>query len=144
MENSFEGEKMFGSKDIAAAAIKMALTADRTQEKSLQAQYAKMGILTAAADYGGEFISSVMKIIERAVVCAKREGVIKDSHAEEGAVAGAAREALTQIMNKAIGLNVGGKIGVARYNDHVSVAVFFGIGLLHLNEVSIGLGHRVV
>ncbi|MBE5762211.1 MAG: hut operon positive regulator HutP, partial [Clostridiales bacterium] len=24
------------------------------------------------------------------------------------------------------------------------VAVFFGIGLLHLNEVAIGLGHRAV
>ena len=47
-------------------------------------------------------------------------------------------------MPKAIGLNVGGKIGIARYNDHISVAIFFGIGLLHLNEVSIGLGHRVV
>ena len=144
MENILDGQYIYGSKDIAAAAIKMALTADRTQEKALQAQYAKVGIMTVAADYGGEFISSIMKIIERAVVCAKREGVIKDSHAEEGAVAGAAREALTQIMNKAVGLNVGGKIGVARYNDHISVAVFFGIGLLHLNEVSIGLGHRVV
>jgi hypothetical protein len=47
-------------------------------------------------------------------------------------------------MPKAIGLNVGGKIGIARYGDHVSVSIFFGIGLLHLNEVSIGLGHRVV
>jgi len=47
-------------------------------------------------------------------------------------------------MPKALGLNVGGKIGIARYQSHVSVAVFFGIGLLHLNEVSIGLGHRVV
>jgi hypothetical protein len=42
-----------------------------------------------------------------------------------------------QIINKALGLNVGGKIGIARYNDHISVAIFFGIGLLHLNEVAI-------
>lgn len=136
--------KQFGSKDIARAAIEIALTADRTEEKLLQSKYAKVGIITAAVDYGGEFINSVMKIVERAVVSSKREGVIKDSHAEEGAIAGAAREALSQIMPKALGLNVGGKIGIARYNDHVSVAVFFGIGLLHLNEVSIGLGHRVV
>jgi hypothetical protein len=59
-------------------------------------------------------------------------------------VAGATREALAQIMPKALGLNVGGKIGVARYHDHVSVAIFFGIGLLHLDEVAIGLGHRAV
>ncbi len=139
-----EGSKQYGSKDIAGAAIKIALTMDRHDEKTLQADYAKIGIHTAAADYGGEFITSVMKIIERAVVSSKREGVISDSHAEEGAVAGATREALSQIMPKAIGLNVGGKIGIARYKDHVSVAIFFGIGLLHLNEVSIGLGHRVV
>jgi hypothetical protein len=47
-------------------------------------------------------------------------------------------------MPKALGLNVGGKIGIARYRNHVSVYIFFGIGLLHLNEVAIGLGHRVV
>jgi len=136
--------KQYGSRDIASAAIRMALTQDRLEEKQLQAEYARKGIFTAAADYGGEVISSVMKIIERAVVSSKREGVINDSHAEEGAVAGAAREAISQIMPKAVGLNVGGKIGIARYKDHVSVAIFFGIGLLHLNEVSIGLGHRVI
>lgn len=136
--------KQYGSKEIAGAAVKIALTMDRHEEKQLQAEFAKQGILTAAADYGGEFINSVMKIIERAVVSSKREGVISESHAEEGAVAGATREALSQIMPKALGLNVGGKIGIARNKDHVSVAIFFGIGLLHLNEVSIGLGHRVV
>ncbi len=134
----------FGSKEIASAAIRIALTNDRTTEKKLQQEFAQSGISTAAVDYGGEFISSVMKIVERAVVSSKREGVISESHAEQGAVAGATREAISQIMPKAIGLNVGGKIGIARYKDHVSVAVFFGIGLLNLNEVSIGLGHRVV
>ncbi|ACL76082.1 HutP family protein [Ruminiclostridium cellulolyticum] len=134
----------FGSKEIASAAIRISLTNDRTTEKKLQAEFQQIGISTAAVDYGGEFISSVMKIVERAVVSSKREGVISESHAEQGAVAGATREAISQIMPKAIGLNVGGKIGIARYRDHVSVAVFFGIGLLNLNEVSIGLGHRVV
>lgn len=139
-----QDSKVFGSKEIASAAIKIALTSDRQQEKSYQADFHKDGIYTCAVDYGGEFISSVMKIVERAVVSSKREGVITDCHTEEGAVAGATREALSQIMPKAIGLNVGGKIGIARYKNHISVAIFFGIGLLHLNEVSIGLGHRVV
>lgn len=139
-----ENIKQCGSKDIASAAIKIALTSDRVEEKQLQSEYSKLGVKTAAADYGGEFIMSVMKIVERAVVSAKREGVIRESHAEEGAVAGATREALSQIMPKAMGLNVGGKIGVARYKDHIAVAIYFGIGLLHLNEVAIGLGHRVV
>ncbi|MFZ3172190.1 MAG: HutP family protein [Carboxydocellales bacterium] len=132
------------SKKIAGVAIRMALSEDREEEKALKAAFAKEGIKTAAVDYGGEFISSVNKVVERAVVAAKREGVIKDTHSDEGAVAGATREALSQIINKAIGLNIGGKIGIAHRQDHISVAVFFGIGLLHLDEVAIGLGHRAV
>ncbi len=134
-----------GSKIAASAAVKMALSATRAEEiqikKSLLEEH---GVKAVAVDYGGEFISSMAKIVERSVVAAKREGVIKDTHSDEGAVAGASREALSQIMPKALGLNVGGKIGVARYHDHVSVAVFMGIGLLHLDEVAIGLGHRAV
>lgn len=133
-----------GSKLAASAAIKIALTADREEERQLIHQDLALGIQAAAVDFGGEFISSVSKMVERAVVAAKREGLIGSTHAEEGAVAGAAREAISQIINKAIGLNVGGKIGIARLDDHIGVCVFFGIGLLHLNEVAIGLGHRVI
>lgn len=133
-----------GSREVARCAVQMSLTKNREEEIQLKKELLKTGIRTAAVDYGGEFISSINKIIERTVVAAKREGVINDTHAEEGAVAGAAREAISQVMLKAVGLNVGGKIGIARYNDHISVALFFGIGLLHLNEISIGLGHRVV
>lgn len=135
---------MTGSKDVARQAILLSLTGTR-EEESAQQNAAKLeGFRLAAVDFGGEFISNVMKIIERSVVAAKREGVISDHHNEEGAVAGATREAISQITVKAIGLNVGGKIGIARYNDHLAVSVFFGIGLLHLNEISIGLGHRVI
>ncbi len=134
----------YGSKEIAAAAIRMTMTKDREDEKKLKDAYGKMGIKTAAADYGGEFTGSVTKIIERAVVCAKREGVIKESHIEQGAVAGAAHEAISQMAAKAMGLSVGGKIGIARFDDHISVAVFFTVGLLNMNEVAIGLGHRAV
>lgn len=134
-----------GSKMAATAAIKMALSVSRAEEVMIKkALYDEQGIKAVAVDYGGEFISAVAKIVERAVVAAKREGVIKETHPDEGAVAGATREALAQIMPKALGLNVGGKIGVSRYQDHVSVAIFFGIGLLHLDEVAIGLGHRAV
>ncbi len=133
-----------GSRKVARVAIKMALTDSREQEKEYMQHFFKENIRTAAVDYGGDFISSVNKIVERAVVAAKREGVIKEIHADEGAVAGATREALSQVMPKAIGLNVGGKIGIARKDEHISVAVFFGVGLLHLDEVAIGLGHRAV
>ena len=132
------------SKQVANAALRMAITASRTEESSVKRSLGENGIKAVAVDFGGEFVSSVSKIVERAVVAAKREGVIKDTHPDEGAVAGAAREALSQIMPKAIGLNVGGKIGIARCHDHVSVAIFFGIGLLHLDEVAVGLGPRAV
>ncbi len=134
-----------GSKLVATSAIKMALTSSRQEEAELkQVLLNNYGVKAVAVDYGGEFITSVGKIVERSVVAAKREGVIKDTHVDEGAVAGAAREAIAQIMPKALGLNVGGKIGVSRHKDHVSVAIFLGIGLLHLDEVAIGLGHRAV
>lgn len=132
----------YGSKKIAYAAIKMALSENREEELKLKQEYANSGIKTAAVDVGGEFISSIKKMLERALVAAKRENVIKENHWDEGAVAGATREAIAMIMPKAMGLNVGGKIGIARQRDHISVAVFLGVGLLHLDEVAIGLGHR--
>ncbi|MFX4263669.1 HutP family protein [Pelotomaculum propionicicum] len=135
---------LYGSRKVASVAIEMALTDSREQEKEYKQRFSREGFKTAAVDYGGDFISSVNKIIERAVVASKREGVIKEQHADEGAVAGATREALSQVMPKAIGFNVGGKIGIARREDHISVAIFFGVGLLHLDEVAIGLGHRAV
>ena len=132
-----------GSKLVASAAIKMALTVSRQEEYKLKNELLnEYGIKAVAVDYGGEFIASIGKLIERAIVSAKRENVIKDTHPEEGAIAGAAREAIAQIMPKALGLNIGGKIGIARFEDHVSVAIFVGIGLLHLDEVAVGLGHR--
>ena len=133
-----------GSKEASRAALYMAMSLSRDEERRLKEEMLNKSINAAAVDYGGEFITSVTKIIERAVVASKREGIISDSHLEEGAVAGAAREAVSQIMPKALGLNIGGKIGIARNQDHISVALFVGIGLLHLNEVAIGLGHRVV
>ena len=131
------------SKQVAASAIKMALS-DRQEEEKLKKNYKQEDMQVAAVDFGGEFNSSIKTIIERAIVAAKRENVINNIHVEQGAVAGATREALTQINPKAVGFNVGGKIGVARQGDHISVAIFFAIGLLHLNEMAIGLGHRAV
>lgn len=132
------------SREVARAAILLSMTSSREEEAALKAQLLTREVRGAAADYGGEFVQSVMKIVERAVVAAKRENVIGETHHEEGAVAGAAREALSQVTAKALGLSVGGKIGVARHGEHVAVAVFFGIGLVHLNEVCIGMGHRAI
>lgn len=142
---SAPNENISGSRTTARAAILICLTRSREEERALKAQLAEEDVRAAAVDYGGEFIPSIMKIVERAVVAAKREGVISASaYHEEGSVAGAAHEALIQVSTKATGLNVGGKIGIARSGNNVSVAVFFGIGLLHLNEMAVSVGHRAI
>lgn len=135
---------ILGSRDVARAAIEMSMSRSREEETLLQKTLVLEEIRTAAADFGGEFVPSIIKIVERAVVAARREGLIGESHLEEGGVAGAAREALNQITPKALGMSVGGKIGIARHHDHVAVAVFFGIGLGHLDEICVGLGHRAI
>lgn len=137
-------ERIPDSRDVARAAISLAMTTNREDEATHKQRLAVLGISSAASDFGGDYVSSVMKMIERAVVIAKREGVISDKAHEEGAVAGAAHDAVAQINSKALGLNVGGKISVARAEGHVAVAVFFTVGLVHLNEVCVGMGHRAV
>ena len=145
MADEYSGTNVSGSRTVSRAAILMCMTRTRDEEKALKQSLAAEAVCAAAVDYGGEFVQSVMRIVERAVVAAKREGVISQTeYREEGSVAGAAHEALSQVTGKAIGLNVGGKIGIARSGNDIAVAVFFGVGLLHLNEVAIGLGHRAI
>lgn len=134
----------YGSREVCKAAIRIALTDTREEETKLKEDYIADDIKCVAVDFGSDFSSAVPKILERAVVAAKRENLIGDTHSEEGAVAGAAHEALQQIIDKCVGLNLGGKIGIARHGSHISVCIFFAIGLLNLNDISIGLGHRVV
>jgi hypothetical protein len=133
-----------GSREVAKAALSIAMTASREDEKLLKEEYRNREIRAAAVDYGGEAIPAMKIIVERAIVAAKREMVIKECHSEEGAIAGATREAMSQILSKALGLNIGGKVGIARKGDHLSVAVFFSIGLIHLDEVAVGLSHRAI
>lgn len=131
------------STDIAKVSVKLAISS-REDEEKLEAEYSAKGIKTVAVDIGGNINTSIPKIIERALVASKRCGVIKDCHVHDGAVAGAARDALVQVMSRANGLNFGGKVGIARYGEHLSVCIFMSIGLLHLNEVVIGIGHRSI
>ncbi|MDA8440797.1 MAG: hut operon positive regulator HutP, partial [Peptococcaceae bacterium] len=57
-----------GSKKVAMVALRMALSESREEESHLKEHFAKSGIKTAGVDYGGEFVPSVRKIVERAVV----------------------------------------------------------------------------
>ncbi len=134
---------LLDSFDVAKAAITMAISS-RSSEESIIKDLKKKNILATAVDIGGEFNSSIPKIIERAVVASKRSGVTTECHVHDGAVIGATREALMQIGMKASGYSVGGKIGIARSGEHLSVCIFMSMGLLYLNDVVIGLSHRAI
>lgn len=130
------------SVDVGRAALRLALSETRAEEQCIKDKLIADGIRATAVDFGGEFITSIKKIMERAVVAAQRQGLVNESHVGAGAVAGATHAALEQVKTKAIGFNVGGKIGIARCGEHVCVAIFMGVGVLNLNELCIGLGHR--
>ena len=132
----------YSSIEIGRAALHIALTANRTEEMRVKERLASHGIKSPAVDFGGEFIPSIVKIIERAVVAAQRQGLVTETHVGAGAVDGAAHEALEQVKNKAVGFNVGGKIGIARFGEHLCVAIYMGVGVLNLNEMCVGLAHR--
>ncbi len=132
------------SLDVGRAALKIAVTASRDEENMVKQQLAGDSIRATAVDFGGEFISSIVKIVERAVVAAQRLGIVPDHQIGAVPVAGAARAALGQVKVKAVGFNVGGKIGIARYKEHLCVAIYMGVGVLNLNELAVGLAHRSI
>ncbi len=132
----------FASIDIGRAALALATSKDRQEEAQLRTKLNACDIQATAVDFGGEYLPSVKKIIERAVVAAQRQGLVENNHTGEGAVAGAAHAALEQITAKAAGFNVGGKIGIARHGEHLCVAVYLSIGVLNLDELAVGLAHR--
>ncbi len=138
----YEHTKGFTSIAIGRAALRLAITETREEEQELKKKLAAKGIRSVAVDFGGQFIPSISKIIEHAVVAAQRQQVVAENHIGEGAVLGATQEALEQLKRKASGLNVGGKIGIARYREHLSVAIYAGVGILHLNEIAVSIAHR--
>jgi len=135
-------EKKYDSIDVARAAVRLALTPSREAEEKYIASLAEAGVKSAAVDVGGDITATIHVVIERAILASRKAGITKENHVQDGAIAGAAREAVSQIAEKAIGLNGGGKIAIARHGEHLSVCIFMSIGLLHLNDVVIGLGHR--
>lgn len=130
---------------VARAAVHMAISENRETEHQLKEKYAEAGIKTAAIDIGGDFLKSMNKMVEQVIVAARREGLIaENSPREDGSVAGALHDALSQVASKASGMSVGGKIGLARCHEHISVSVFLSIGLLYLDDVALGLAHRLI
>lgn len=135
---------MFDSIDVARAAIQVALTSSRQSEEQLIEKMRAKGFYAAAVDVGGNINDTIHVVIERAIIASRKCGVTQECHIHDGAIAGAAREAIMQISAKVNGLNGGGKIGICRQGEHLSVCIFMSAGLLHLNEVVIGLGHRAI
>ncbi|MCF0149215.1 MAG: HutP family protein, partial [Clostridium sp.] len=125
------------SLEVAKYATRMAISS-REEEEELKISLKKEGIFVTAVNIGGHINVSTSKILERALVASKRNGLIREEHLHEGAVIGATRDALMQVWNRASGQNVGGKIGIAKHGEHLSVCIFLSVGLLHLDEVVIG------
>lgn len=134
----------YTSLDVGRAALKIAMTKTRKEETALKKEFLQDGIRTTAVDIGGEFSTVIPKILERAVVAAQRENLVSESHVGAGAVSGATHTAIGQISNWANGFNMGGKIGIARFGEHLCVAIFAGVGVLNLNEICVGLSHRTL
>lgn len=128
---------------VAKIATKMAISS-REEEEFLKREFAASDAKVTAVNIGGNINDSIHIILERALVASKRNGLIREEHLHEGAVIGATRDALMQVCNRANGQNVGGKVGIARMGEHISVCIFLSIGLLHLDEVVIGIGHRAL
>jgi hypothetical protein len=133
--------KDYRSTEVAKMATRMAISS-REEEEKLSEEFLKKGAKVAAVDIGGNITESIHKILERAMVSAKRNKLITDQHLDEGAIIGATRDAIMQVINRCNGQSVGGKVGIARKGEHISVCIFLSIGLLHLDEVVIGIGHR--
>ena len=128
--------------DVGRAALQIAITESRSEEQRVKQELAARHIRSTAVDFGGEFVSSIVKIVERAVVAAQRQGLVSESHIGAGAVSGAAHAAIEQVAAKAIGFNVGGKIGIARSGEHLCVAIYMAVGVLNLDELCVGFAHR--
>ena len=116
-------ESKFGSADIARVATRLATTTTREEEMEYRSELQSMNIHAAAA---------------------QRCNLVKETHVGLGNVIGACHEVLLELMHKAAGLNVGGKIALVRYQEHLCVALFVEIGLLSFNEVGLYLAHRAV
>lgn len=135
---------MYDSTDVARAAIKLAITTSRDSEEQMIEKLAEKELYGAAVDIGGNIVDSIHLVIERAIIASRKSGITKECHVQDGAIAGATRDAIMQIAVKATGLNGGGKIAICRHKEHLTVCIFMSIGLLYLNEVVIGLAHRSI
>ena len=117
---------------------------NRKEEYALRDELKEQDIQAVAVNFGGRFLDILPKIYESAIVAAQRQKVISDTHVGDGSVLGAVESAIDQVKIKALGMNVGGKLGIARWKEHLCVAIYIGVGVLHFNEVAVGMAHRAL
>lgn len=139
-----EKEYNFRSVDVARFATNLVSTSSREKEMEYRKYLATFSVQSVAVDFGGKFERVVPQIIENVAVAAQRCGLIEDEHVSIGDIVGATHQVIMELTTRATGLNVGGKVAVARHKEHLCVALFAEIGLIHLNEVFINIAHRSV
>ena len=61
-----------GSKEVCKAAVRIAMSNTREEENKIKEELSRDGIKSAAVDFGSDFKNGIGKILERAVVAAKR------------------------------------------------------------------------
>lgn len=137
-------EYNFRSIDVARFATNLVSTGSREKEMEYRKYLETFEVQSVAVDFGGKFEKVVPQIIENGAVAAQRCGLIEDQHVQIGDIVGAIHQVLIKLGSIAVGLNVGGKLAIARYKEHLCVAIFAEIGLIHLNEVFISIAHRSV
>ena len=128
-------------KAAAAAAVQMALTPTREEEYNLK-KLAVEGIRATAVDYGGEQ-AALFKKWWKGRNRRPPERVVQNEFHAEGSVAGATRMPWLRLCQRP-----SVQISAARSASPATVNTwpwaFFTIGLLYLDEVAIGLGHRAI
>lgn len=137
-------EYNFRSIDVARFATNLVSTGSGEKEMEYRKYLETFEVQSVAVDFGGKFEKVVPQIIENGAVAAQRCGLIEDQHVQIGGIVGAIHQVLIKLGSIAVGLNVGGKLAMARYKEHLCVAIFAEIGLIHLNEVFINIAHRSV
>ena len=67
------------SLEVAKYATEMAISS-REEEEELKIELKRRGILVTAVNIGGNINESTSKILERALVASKRNGLIREEH----------------------------------------------------------------
>ena len=135
-------EQKLTSIEIGRAALRIAVTENRTEEQRIKEQLAAKGIRSTAVDFGGEFMPSVVKNCGARRCCGAASGHCYGNPCWRGRCCRSCPRCFGAACDEGGRLNVGGKIGIARSGEHLCVAIYMAVGVLNLDELCVALGHR--